>query len=127
MGDVFSLVTWVTFGAAVVFQRPETIDWRVVTYAILSLTVIRMLPVFVGVLGLGLRTDAKLFLGWFGPRGLASIVFLVIVMQAKLPGADTLVATVVVTVVLSILAHGLTANPLAARFGARRSASEASG
>lgn len=116
--EVFSLVTWVTFGAAVVFQRPETFDWRVMTYAVLSLTVIRMLPVFVSVTGLGLRSEAKLFLGWFGPRGLASIVFLVIVMQDKLPGGDTLVATVVATVILSILGHGLTANPLATRFGA---------
>ena len=66
--------------------------------------------------------DAKLFLGWFGPRGLASIVFLVIAMEAKLPGSDTLVATVVATVFLSILGHGLSANPLAAAFGAREKA-----
>jgi NhaP-type Na+/H+ or K+/H+ antiporter len=77
--------------------------------------------VFVGLLGIGVRTDAKLFLGWFGPRGLASIVFLVIVAGANLPGSDTLIATGVTTVVLSVLAHGLTANPLAAAFGARRS------
>jgi NhaP-type Na+/H+ or K+/H+ antiporter len=118
-GEAFSLVTWVIFGAAVVGQHPGTLDWRVAAYAILSLTVVRMLPVFVVVLGLGLRTDAKLFLGWFGPRGLASIVFLVIVAEEKLPGGDILVATTVATVVLSIVAHGVTANPLAARFGAR--------
>lgn len=118
-GEAFSLVTWVIFGAAVVWQRPGTFDWRVGVYAILSLTVVRMLPVFVSVSGLGLRPDAKLFLGWFGPRGLASIVFLLIVMDAKLPGGETLVATVVATVVLSILAHGLSANPLSAAFAAR--------
>jgi len=95
------------------------LDWRVAAYAVLSLTVVRMLPVFLSVLGLGVPTDAKLFLGWFGPRGLASIVFLVIVAGEKLPGNDTLVATTVATVVLSIVAHGLTANPLAAAFGAR--------
>ena len=119
MGELFSLVIWVFFGAAVVMQHPGTPDWRVVLYAVLSLTVVRMLPVFVCVSGLGLRTDAKLFLGWFGPRGLASIVFVVIVADAKLPGGETLIATTVATVVLSIIAHGLTANPLAARFGAR--------
>jgi NhaP-type Na+/H+ or K+/H+ antiporter len=118
-GEVFSLVTWVIFGAAVVFQHPGTVDWRVVLYAVLSLTVVRMVPVFLSVVGLGLRTDAKLFLGWFGPRGLASIVFLVMVMAEKLPGSDTIVATTVATVVLSIVAHGITANPLSAAFGAR--------
>ena len=121
-GEVFSLVTWVIFGAAVVWQHPGSFDWRIGVYAILSLTVVRMLPVFVSVLGLGLRTDAKLFLGWFGPRGLASIVFLVIVADEKLPGSDIIVATTVATVVLSILAHGISANPLAAAFGARAKA-----
>jgi len=125
VGEVFSLVTWVIFGAAVVLDHPGTFDWRVGLYAILSLTLIRMLPVFLCVTGLGVRTDAKLFLGWFGPRGLASIVFGVIVMQENLPGGDVIVATVVATVVLSVLAHGLTANPLASAFAARiRSAAE---
>jgi len=118
-GEAFSLLTWVVFGAAVVFQHPEAIDWRVALYAVLSLTVVRMLPVFLSVLGFGLRMDAELFLGWFGPRGLASIVFLVIVAQEKLPAGDTFVAVTVTTVVLSILAHGLSANPLAAAFAAR--------
>jgi len=118
--EVFSLVTWVSFGAAVVLQHPGEVGWRVVLYAVLSLTVVRMLPVFLCVTGLGAGTDAKLFLGWFGPRGLASIVFLVIAVGANLPGSDTLAVTVVVTVVLSILGHGLTANPLAAAFGAAR-------
>ncbi len=121
-GEAFSLVMWVIFGAAVVGQHPGTFDWRVGVYAVLSLTVVRMLPVFLSSFGCGLRADAKLFLGWFGPRGLASIVFLVIAMQAKLPGSDTLVATVVATVFLSILVHGLSANPLAAVFGAREKA-----
>jgi NhaP-type Na+/H+ or K+/H+ antiporter len=77
----------VIFGAVVVMQHAGAIDWRVVLYAILSLTLVRMLPVFVSVIGLGVRTEARLFLGWFGPRGLASIVFLVIVVQEKLPGS----------------------------------------
>jgi len=118
-GEAFALVTWVVFGAAVVGHHAGTTDWRVVLYAVLSLTLIRMLPVALAVIGLGVRTEAKLFLGWFGPRGLASIVFLVIVAQDKLPGSETLIATTVVTVVLSIVAHGLTANPWATAFGAR--------
>ena len=117
--EALALVTWVVFGAAVLGQQAGTSDWRVVLYAILSLTVVRMLPVAVSVVGLGTRTDSKLFLGWFGPRGLASIVFLVIAAQENLPGNETLIAVTVVTVVLSILGHGLSANPLAAAFGAR--------
>jgi NhaP-type Na+/H+ or K+/H+ antiporter len=119
-GEVFALVTWVIFGAAVVLQHSGVTNWRVVLYAVLSLTVIRMLPVFLSVLGLGVRTDAKLFLGWFGPRGLASIVFVVIVSEHALPGQEILLGTTVATVVLSILAHGISANPLAKAFAARR-------
>jgi NhaP-type Na+/H+ or K+/H+ antiporter len=126
-GEVFSLLTWVIFGAAVVWQQPGSLDWRVVLYAVLSLTVVRMLPVFLCVTGLRAGTDAKLFLGWFGPRGLASVVFLVIVLEANLPGSRTLAMTVVATVVLSILGHGLTANPLAAAFGRAYAKSKAGG
>jgi NhaP-type Na+/H+ or K+/H+ antiporter len=120
MGEALSLATWVAFGAAVVLQQhPESVDWHVVLYAVLSLTVVRMVPIYLSLMGLGMRPSAKLFVGWFGPRGLASIVFLAIVMEDNLPGNDTMVATVMTTVVLSIVAHGLSANPLAARFGAR--------
>ena len=73
------------------------------------------------VVGLGLKSDAKLFLGWFGPRGLASIVFAIIVLDAKLPGGDTLAVVVACTIILSILAHGLTAIPFATAFGKRAS------
>ena len=121
-GEALALITWVIFGAAVVLQHPGDLDWRVGVYAILSLTVVRMLPVFLSVLGLGVPTNAKLSLGWFGPRGLASIVFVVLVYGENLPGSDTIVATTVGTVVLSVLAHGLSANPLAAAFGAREKA-----
>lgn len=118
MGEVMSLVTWVIFGAAIIGQHPGSLlEWPVLLYATLSLTVVRMLPVFLSLTGMSARSDEKLFVGWFGPRGLASVVFAVIVFDAKLPGGDTLVATVVATVVLSILAHGLSANPLARIFG----------
>ena len=116
-GEAFSLITWVVFGAVLVFQHPGAVGWRVALYAVLSLTVVRMLPVFLTASGLGVSTKGKLFAGWFGPRGLASIVFLVIVAQKELPGGDTLIATTVATVALSVVAHGLTANPLAAALG----------
>ena len=74
--------------------------------------------------GLQLRTDQKLFMGWFGPRGLASIVFAVIVINAHLPGGTTLSMTVVCTILMSIIGHGLSANPLVAALAKRLSRSE---
>ena len=78
-----------------------------------------ILPVFLVLAGTDLRPDEKLFMGWFGPRGLASIVFGVIVINEHLPGGDTLTITVVSTVVLSIVAHGLSANPLVGALAVR--------
>ena len=120
-GDTLALLTWVTFGAVVAGNALENFAWDALVYAILSLTVIRMLPVFLSLTGTDLTVSDKLFLGWFGPRGLASIVFIVIVLNENLPGGETLKMTVVWTVILSILAHGLTANPFAAIYGARQS------
>ena len=107
------------FGAAFVGHTVGALDWRVLVYSLLSLTIVRMLPVSLSLLGLGVRADAQLFLGWFGPRGLASIVFAVIVVGENVTGSGTLAATVVCTVTLSILAHGLTANPFANAYAAR--------
>jgi len=95
----------------------------VVVYALLSLTLIRMLPIYLSLAGTAQSVESKLFLGWFGPRGLASIVFAIIVPNEKIPGGETLAITVVCTVFLSILAHGLMANPLANFLAARNSRS----
>ena len=119
IGDTFALLTWVLFGALVVGQAVGDFSWSPVLYAVLSLTVIRMLPVFVCLTGLRGGPEGKLFVGWFGPRGLASIVFAVIVINANVPGADTISSVVTWTVLLSVIAHGLSANPWAKSFGAR--------
>jgi NhaP-type Na+/H+ or K+/H+ antiporter len=118
-GDTLSLITWVVFGAAVVGQSIDAFSWQVVLYAILSLTVVRMLPVFLVLGGMNLRSDEKLFAGWFGPRGLASIVFAVIVLNEHLPGGHTIALTAVCTILLSVILHGLSANPLVAALAAR--------
>jgi len=118
-GDTLALLTWVIFGSAVVGQAVTHFSWEFILYALLSLTVARMLPVFLVLAGMNLRTDEKLFMGWFGPRGLASIVFAVIVLDAQLPGGGIIVTTVVCTVILSIIGHGLSANPLVAALAAR--------
>ena len=90
-GDTLALITWVVFGAAVVGQSVRYFSWEVVLYALLSLTLVRMVPVFLTLAGMNLRADEKLFMGWFGPRGLASIVFAVIVLNKHLPGGGTIV------------------------------------
>ena len=110
-GDTLALITWVVFGGAVVGQAVTDFTWQVMLYSVLSLTVVRMLPVFMVLLGSGIRTDEKLFMGWFGPRGLASVVFGVIVANEHLSGESTITSTVVCTILFSIIAHGLSANP----------------
>ncbi len=114
-GETLALITWVVFGVGVVGYFLPLVTWPVVIYSLLSLTVIRMLPVFIALTRSGLNTREKLFVSWFGPRGLASIVFGVIVVNAELPGEDVIVETIVCTVLLSVLAHGLSANPIVAR------------
>jgi NhaP-type Na+/H+ or K+/H+ antiporter len=118
-GDTLALITWVVFGAAVVGQSVGSFSWEIVLYAVLSLTVVRMVPVFLVLAGADLRVDEKLFMGWFGPRGLASIVFAVIVLNKHLSGGDTITMTVVCTITFSIVAHGISANPLVAKLAAR--------
>jgi NhaP-type Na+/H+ or K+/H+ antiporter len=116
-GDTLALITWVIFGSAVIGQAIGNFNWRILLYAVLSLTLIRMLPVFLSLTGSKLTTIDKLFVGWFGPRGLASIVFAVIVVNANLPNSGTIAMVVTCTVILSILAHGITANPCANAYG----------
>lgn len=118
-GDAVALVTWFTFGTVVLSFLVPGFSFRVLFYALLSLTILRMLPVVLCLFGKKLHVDTLLFMGWFGPRGLASIVFVVMVIGENLPGNDRVVATVAWTIVLSILLHGLSANPLASIYGKR--------
>lgn len=119
-GDTLALITWVIFGAAVVGNVLDSLSWPVFFYAVLSLTVIRMLPVFLALTGSSISTEGKLFMGWFGPRGLASIVFAIIVLNHKLPAHHEIIMTVACTIILSIIVHGITANPWATAYGERR-------
>jgi NhaP-type Na+/H+ or K+/H+ antiporter len=117
-GTLLSLLVFLTLGLAMI---PGAVaHWTLTTtvYAVLSLTVVRMLPVAISVLGLGLDLRTILFMGWFGPRGIASILYLLLVVQyLGLPGYETVIATGIQTIVLSVLLHGLTAAPLARRYG----------
>jgi NhaP-type Na+/H+ or K+/H+ antiporter len=121
MGEALALLTWVVFGGIVVARLIDRATWPALLYAILSLTVIRMLPVFLCLIGTRTSIADKLFIGWFGPRGLATIVFAVLVLDEKLPGNDTMILAAGWTVLLSVIAHGVTANPLVRRVAARAS------
>lgn len=115
-GDAMALITWVVFGYVVIVQTAAALTWPMLAYAVLSLTVIRMVPVYAILSGMRLAAGSKLFVGWFGPRGLASVVFAVIVFDQGLSGGKTIIVTTAATIALSILLHGLTASPLANRF-----------
>jgi NhaP-type Na+/H+ or K+/H+ antiporter len=119
IGETLALMTWFIFGATVIGQSAQHFTWTMVVYALLSLTVIRMLPVFLSLSGTGESTASKLFLGWFGPRGLASIVFAIIVVNKGVPGGKFMAMIVVLTVFFSLVAHGVSANPLAKLLGQR--------
>ncbi len=112
-----ALVTWMLFGAMVIGPALNLFNWEVVVYALLSLTVIRVVPIFLSLAGSGESVSSRLFLGWFGPRGLASIVFAIIVINAEVPGGEFLALVVICTVFLSLIAHGISANPLAKWLG----------
>ncbi|PHS87380.1 sodium:proton antiporter [Aeromonas dhakensis] len=117
-GDLLSVVIWMVFGATLMPMLAELLHWQYWLYAAASLTLLRMVPVWLSLLGTGLKLELKLFIGWFGPRGLASIVFAVMVLQNEpaLLGQRPIIATVLCTIILSVILHGLTANPGVARF-----------
>jgi NhaP-type Na+/H+ or K+/H+ antiporter len=116
-GQLLNLAVFFIFG---VFAAEALGDatWEMAAYAVLSLTVIRMLPVAVAVIGLGLRPATVAFLGWFGPRGLASIILALVVIEEEpgLSGNGEIFLVMTVTVLLSVVAHGVSAAPLTRRY-----------
>ena len=116
-GEVFNAVTFIVFGALILGPALDDVTWQVVLYALISLTLVRMVPVALALLGTGARVPTVAFLGWFGPRGLASIVFAIIMLdESDLPHLGTLLLAITVTIALSVYAHGLTAGPLTERY-----------
>jgi NhaP-type Na+/H+ or K+/H+ antiporter len=118
-GQLLTLLTFLVFGAALAgpaltdAPQPQT-----AVYAVLSLTIVRMVPTAVALAGTGLTTTTRAFIGWFGPRGLASILFAVLILEeADLPAQDDIIQIVTWTVLLSIMAHGASARPAAEAYG----------
>ena len=87
-------------------------------YAVLSLTIIRMFPIGISLIGAGLKLPTIAFLGWFGPRGLASILFVLLILdRSNIAHHDELFTIIIITVGLSVLLHGITAAPFAKWYG----------
>jgi sodium/hydrogen antiporter len=116
-GSLLDTVTFLVFGAVLLGPGLEHISWQIALYALLSLTVARMAPVAISLWG-SARAPTVAFVGWFGPRGLASIVFAVIVEDTNQAHGSTLLSATYVTVGLSVLLHGLSAAPLVDRYAA---------
>ena len=116
-GALVSLLVWLTFGAIAVAPAVESLTWQIVLYAVLSLTVIRMVPVAVALIGTGLGRATVALVGWFGPRGLASVVFALLALEGLgSRTAHNAVAVITITVMLSVVVHGATADPMATRY-----------
>lgn len=120
VSDLLGAAVWLVFGMAAVPFIWSDISGMEVLFGLLALTVLRMLPVAVSLLGTHLRGPTVAFLGWFGPRGLASVIFALIALETleRDDSLRTLVATVAFTVLASVVAHGFSAEPLAQRYGA---------
>ncbi|MBL8777242.1 MAG: cation:proton antiporter [Acidimicrobiales bacterium] len=113
-GELLGLIVWFLFGAALVPLAFASLDGAMVLYALLSLTVVRMVPVAIASLRSGLDGASIAFVAWFGPRGLASVVFAVLAVEELGEGSavtDRAIGAIVLTVLLSVALHGITARP----------------
>ncbi len=120
LSDLLGYAVWLVLGLVAVPLVWREAGWRELLFAVLALTLVRMAPVALALIGTGLRPRTVAFIGWFGPRGLASVVFALIALES-LDVDDTLrtvLATICLTVLLSVVAHGFSAQPLATRYGA---------
>ena len=120
VGEVLGMLAGVVFGAAVIAVAAPAFELRHLAYAAAALFVVRRLAILEALSGYGERMREKLVLGWFGPRGLASIAFAVIALNAEVERGRELAMIVVTTIFLSAFLHGLSANPLPRRIGVRR-------
>lgn len=114
VGEFLVLITWVIFGAGVIAPSLGAFSWQIIVYSLLSLTLVRMIPVMISLKGIEIDRKEKLFIGWFGPRGLASIVFGIIVIGNNLEGENVIAMVSICTIFLSATLHGISATPLVA-------------
>lgn len=115
-GGFLAAVTWIGFGALMLTLAIPHLTWQVILYAGLSLTLVRMIPVAIAFGGQRLGRPTVAFIGWFGPRGLASLVFVLLAVERGIPDSEVVLSTVLVTVALSVILHGLTSVPFVALY-----------
>ncbi len=120
IADLLGAAVWLVFGIAAVPFVWSAVTGREVLFGVLALTALRMVPVAVALLGTHLLRPTVTFVGWFGPRGLASVIFALIALESleQDDALRTVLATISFTVLLSVVAHGFSAEPLAQRYGA---------
>ena len=123
-GQLLTLVTFLLYGAVMVIPSITEASWQVWLYALASLTVVRIVAVAIAFFGLKLQLDSILFVGWFGPRGIASIVYGLLILEKNLPSGELMFTTMAVTVSISVFAHGMTAFPGAIWYAKRISNKE---
>ncbi len=116
-GQLLAAVSFFLFGNVLIPAALERPTWQAVAVAVAVLTVGRMLPVAVSLVGSSTLRPTRWFIGWFGPRGLASIVFGLLLLEDRVPGAQEMFSVIALTVVLSVVAHGASAGWGARRYG----------
>jgi NhaP-type Na+/H+ or K+/H+ antiporter len=117
-GQLLTMAAFFVFGALMLPDGLKHASSIAVIIAVGFLSIIRMFPIWLSLAGTGLGLKDKLFLGWFGPRGLASILFTLIMMdQFDFPNEEELLACVSLTVLLSVILHGISSAPLAKYIG----------
>lgn len=115
--ELLALLTFLFFGATVAGPALGELTWQIAVFAALCLTVVRLIPVAISLTGSGLQLPTVAYVAWFGPRGLASIVFgLFILEEAALAGGDAIFLVVTFTVLASVVLHGVTSYALSERY-----------
>ena len=124
-GQFLNLTVFFILGIIIAGLLPY-VTWQIILYALLSLTIIRMLPVAISLIGTKTNLDTLLFMGWFGPRGLASIVLTLFALELldPFPGENTFILVVFITVLFSVVAHGITAMPISKIYVRRNQSKE---
>ena len=118
VSHLLTVMAFLVFGALILGPSVPSMTWSMVAFAIAALTVVRMVPVAISLIGTGLKLPTVLYIGWFGPRGLASLVFAgTVVVESDATAAPFVIAVVSVTVAMSVVVHGVSAVPLSRVYG----------
>lgn len=119
-GQLLTLLTFLFFGSLIIIPTFQSFSIEMLIYSLLSLTLIRILPVFIGLFKDKLNFETILFVGWFGPRGVATILYGILILNnSQIPHKDFIFQTAMLTVILSIIVHGITAMPWSVAYAKR--------